>query len=143
MMGPTHALFGATTYAALPIIGVPAPLIGLPIAAISALLPDLDLRQSTASKFLGPIGSGVRLFSGGHRKRTHQLWLVGLLIIALIIWAPLFAMPVGVGYISHLIGDQIPDTDSWLERLIAAVLWVALPAALIYGHVLDRQVIAW
>lgn len=143
MMGPTHALFGATCYAALPIIGVNAPLIGLPVAAIAALLPDLDLKQSTASKFLGPVGRGVRVFSGGHRKHTHQWWLLALIAFALAIWAIHWLLPVVVGYASHLIGDKIPDTDSWMERLIAAVLWVALPASLIYGHALGQRVITW
>lgn len=143
MMGPTHALFGATSYAALPLVGIPAPLIGLPVAAIAALLPDLDLKQSTASKFLGPVGRLVRLFAGGHRKHTHRWWLLGLIILVLAIFAVQWVLPVAVGYASHLIGDQIPDTDSWLERLIGLALWVALPAVLLYGHLLDRQVITW
>lgn len=140
MMGPTHALFGSTIYLALPAVGMPAPVIALPIAVVASLLPDVDMAHSTAGKFLGPVGALVRSFSGGHRKLTHEWWFAAIVVFGCLLLdmktnMPIgIALPVAVGYGSHLVGDLIPKTGGWLEKLIAAGLWVLLGLIVIYVH---------
>jgi membrane-bound metal-dependent hydrolase YbcI (DUF457 family) len=142
-MGPTHALFGVTSYVALPLLGVPAPLIGVGWAAGSALLPDIDHHDSTVTHFLGPIARGFRWVTGArHRGLTHQWWFLGLVLIAVAAWRPLLLLPVGIGWGSHLVGDHIPRTGGFLEnRIVRPLLWVALAGALLAGHVFGLRVI--
>jgi membrane-bound metal-dependent hydrolase YbcI (DUF457 family) len=79
MMGRTHALTGvaagiAVTYGIT--LSVPAAIAGTFICAGSALVPDIDHKDSTITKTFGPITKivsfVVRKISGGHRIGTHS-----------------------------------------------------------------------
>ncbi|MGW9114784.1 metal-dependent hydrolase [Microbacterium sp. NPDC055683] len=90
MMGTSHAAGGAAawlalTATALPSFGVhPLPpeavLLGLPVAAGAALLPDADHPSATIAHSVpvaGRIATGVLgAVSGGHRKGMHSLLAV-------------------------------------------------------------------
>lgn len=69
------------------------------VIAGCSLLPDVDLRQSTASELFGPFTRGIRWgnttlvpglwsllrpFLGGHRKRTHSI--PGIAVFLAAIW---------------------------------------------------------
>lgn len=145
MMGPTHIRFGAVCAVAC----YPAPLLAVPLAAVFATFPDLDQKQSTASKWLPPLGWFVRLWAGGHRRRTHlltrrsQLSLVALAVYVAVVAGLVaanhtLAWGFAIGYTSHLLGDWIfdgnrrwgPKTNGWLEKHLAPVFWlIALAGA--------------
>jgi hypothetical protein len=141
-MGRTHILFGAACYAVIP----EAPIAGIVGAAVFATFPDLDQKQATASKWLPPLGWFVRLWAGGHRRRTHLRcasgrrkgrfsWVAATVLAGLV--AGLFALnPVlgwafGVGYVSHLLGDTIPYTGGKLESMLKPVIVLILIAGLL------------
>lgn len=80
MMGRTHALTGvaisvaATFYYTVPVsVGI----MGSLICAGSALLPDIDHKESHITRTFGPVTQGLswvmRKISGGHRFGTHSL----------------------------------------------------------------------
>ena len=85
MLGHSHALSGATAFAALsslaPALGVHphwgAITAGLLASAGAALLPDLDHPQATIAWTFGPITRTLAVLinraSGGHRHATHSL----------------------------------------------------------------------
>jgi inner membrane protein len=121
-MGRTHAISGAVAWLALsPHLthdwGHAA--LGVPIAALAALGPDIDHGQSTVSHRLwGPfhsfIGTRVGRLLGGHRQGAHSL----LSIVAVFILAGLSAPWVGglwvafaitVGWVAHIAGDLLTD----------------------------------
>ena len=91
MMGRTHALSGAAAWlaAAPPVVeSLDAPLgaielaAGTVVAAGAALLPDLDHRNSTIARALGPgtvlLAVAVSRAAGGHRNGTHSLAFLAL-----------------------------------------------------------------
>lgn len=144
MMGPTHEKFGAVCAAAI----YPAPLISIPMAWLFATWPDLDKTPSTASNRFPLLGWMVRLWAGGHRRRTHLLGRRSQLqpglvaaYVALVaglfwLWSPL-GWGFAIGYTSHLVGDWIfdgnrrwrPKTNGWTEKKLKAIL----PALFVAG----------
>lgn len=126
MMGHTHWVIGAAawlgTLALTDIAGtltLNAAVVfgGSAIAAIAALEPDIDTKNSMASKSLGPITGVVswviRTAFGGHRKITHSI--LGMLIMAGVFfgvsktfgwpaWIPLAAI---IGWNSHILSDML------------------------------------
>lgn len=90
---------------------------GFAIASIAALLPDIDTKNSLASKMLGPITKlisfVIRKLFGGHRKITHSVlgWaIVGVSAYSLVLYAhlqPWAAASFMVGWSSHVIADMI------------------------------------
>jgi hypothetical protein len=123
MMAPTHALFGACCYLAVPIL----PADQVATAALGALIADVDLKHSWMGQTSGPAGWFIRLFAGGHRNLTHEWWVP--LAIGALGWffvSNPFGIAIFIGYVSHLIGDRIPDTGGHLESLIRFSLVVAL-----------------
>ena len=123
MMGRTHLVIGGAAWLALaashtmPYYGAAAIAGGWFLSALAALGPDLDQKQSMGSRLLGPITQGiswvVRAVSGGHRKLTHSLLgmaivlgLIGACItmLHLVLWVGLAIM---VGWMSHIAADMI------------------------------------
>ena len=111
MTAPTHALWGAVSYAgACALAGhAPAPL-ALGVAAVAAWLPDADTPSTRAGRVLFPLAIWIER-RWGHRSVTHSL--VGWLVFALVLTPLLFLLPVAsvwfgaalCGYASHLLGD--------------------------------------
>lgn len=85
MIGRTHATSGAVAFLALvpPLraAGVDLGGVGVAVGAVaaagSAMLPDLDHKQASAARSLGPatglVSRLLELVSGGHRQGTHSL----------------------------------------------------------------------
>lgn len=123
MRGPTHALFGLTTLAAVnaatgfiqphPVAGLPTgPALCLAAATLGALLPDLDAEESTLKSELGfvgdLVGGGISLLGIGHRGLTHS----GLAVVVVFAlsgalgwyfgWIDV-GLALGIGYASHIL----------------------------------------
>jgi len=132
MMGRTHALLGAGSIWLLS--AVPgavtnanvAPLCA--IAAFGALLPDLDAGESMIRSLrvggfrpFAPIGF-VAHRQWGHRALLHSpaglVAFAGLCIPVGLLWGPLPAVALGLGYASHLAGDACTRTGipGWPNR---------------------------
>lgn len=123
MMGRTHLVIGGATWLGLaawhvmPYSGITAIASGWFLAALAALGPDLDQKQSMGSRLLGPVTQGiswvVRSVSGGHRKLTHSLLgtaFVGLLIgacVTMLHLIPWIALAVMIGWLSHIAADML------------------------------------
>ncbi|RJQ70581.1 metal-dependent hydrolase [Pseudonocardiaceae bacterium YIM PH 21723] len=138
MMGRTHALTGWTAgLAAAPLLGqttLPRAVLLATVAAGFALLPDLDHRHSTASRFLGPITGAVSWVlrhlsasvyaatkgprdepcSGEHRHLSHTVVfavLLGLAVAATTAaagrWAVLAVVLVAVLLAEDALGDWV------------------------------------
>lgn len=123
MTWPTHALFGVN------IVWLLAPLLPLVpeanvgvlcgVAALGALLPDLDASESKI-KHLKLLGTQIKPFyfpalmvsrSDQHRGLLHSLWGVGLAAVSglfLLPWIGGLAWTALVlGYASHLLADAM------------------------------------
>lgn len=126
MMGPTHAMIGAASWlgglAALNAagsapIGVAIGLGGTALAALLALMPDIDTKNSLGSKLMGPVTEtlsfGIRKLFGGHRKITHSL--LGVALVAVPLFAcvqslhliPWVAAAIVTGWVSHIAADML------------------------------------
>lgn len=130
MLGPTHALAGATSAGLLLVKGnTNYPFILLAaIAAIAALLPDLDGSESTIEnvKLLGfkplkfPGWLIDKLFA--HRGFLHSLMAMVFLIFVLLgffSWLPKeIVLAITLGYASHIVTDSLtPLGLPWLYPL--------------------------
>jgi len=126
MMGHTHWIIGGASWlGALSAANVAgnAPLSlgmvagGWAIATVSALVPDIDTKNSMASKSLGPvteaISFGIRKLFGGHRKITHSLLGLGLVMLTLagcissLHLIPWIGFAVVIGWSSHVVADML------------------------------------
>lgn len=96
---PTEMVLHGQTY---------VPAIGLVTAVAGALLPDADMKTTTAGRKLGLIGTITsKLFT--HRGLTHTLFFPTLLYV----WMTTITIPVVpsllfgliVGWLSHIIAD--------------------------------------
>jgi inner membrane protein len=127
MLGPTHALFGLTTLAAVqsltefvelhPVRQIPTGLVLCAGAAIlGSLVPDLDAGDSAIKRELGPAGAvvsqGLRLVGVKHRGLTHRGLVAGLVLA--LSWGlgwrldyPDLGLAFGLGYLSHLLADGL------------------------------------
>ena len=124
MMGRTHWVIGGASWLGTVALtgstfhlGWVAIAGGFAIASVSALEPDIDSKNSLASKMFGPISQAasyvVRTLFGGHRKITHSLLgfgLVALVLLALVHWLPVIpiwiAAAVLIGWASHVLADM-------------------------------------
>ncbi|WP_456283737.1 metal-dependent hydrolase [Microbacterium sp. JZ101] len=107
MMGTSHAASGAAAWIALTATTLPAlgahelapaaVLLGAPIAAGAALLPDADHHSATIAHSVpiaGRLAAGVvGAVSGGHRKGMHSLLavlgvIVGMRFLGEVVWHP-------------------------------------------------------
>jgi inner membrane protein len=125
MLGRTHFLSGQVAWLGL------APLatgnlwhvgLGIPIAAIGALGPDIDHGGSTVSRRMwGPfhyrMGSGIAGALGGHRMGAHSVWSVAFVWVALSIPTSLFLpdlfpwvpLAYALGWATHILGDLFTE----------------------------------
>lgn len=142
MMGRTHSAVGAACAAAV-VFFVPAvlPIPDLRLAAVAValgglggLLPDVDHPKSRFGRTLGPISWALhRAF--GHRTIFHTLLCWMALSAAAWHWLPsCVAVPLSVGYVSHLLADSVSyatfrtEQDELVEgRGGAPLLWPLLP----------------
>jgi membrane-bound metal-dependent hydrolase YbcI (DUF457 family) len=144
MLWDTHIAAGAGSWVAVSALtGPPRPLClagGCGVAAVAALLPDLDSKSAKASRYvpvLSPLASWLVRRRTTHRKGLHTIWAAGVLAAALmvaIIWLPVPWWAVGaaaLGYGSHIVADGFTSAPifplwPWIRR----PLWLAWPAAL-------------
>ena len=114
MLGPSHLLLGATTYAAYGVY-THAPLTQIALGAVVAtatahgvLSPDMDQRVlfTATQEALGPISRPIE-----HRQITHLWWLP---VVAWVWWLPVLdagtvwaATALLIGWFSHIVGDFV------------------------------------
>lgn len=69
-------------------------------STVGGLLPDIDHANSR-------LGSKVPIFSKifKHRGFTHTIYFAGIVTLLIYYYNPIVALYIGVGCISHLIGD--------------------------------------
>jgi membrane-bound metal-dependent hydrolase YbcI (DUF457 family) len=125
MLGRTHALSGAAAWlAAAPLMPFPLAQVaaGTAVAAVGALLPDLDHPQAKATRVLGPlrypVAHLIAKVSGGHRAGTH--YLVTALIVGALLWTwqPWIGAAVALGMAAHSVGDMLTvEGVRWLWPL--------------------------
>lgn len=106
-------------------------LIGLPVARIAALAPDVDMAGSRAGHAMPGLGKVISRTVGGHRGGTHSFLAIAIAygLGALIGWmlAPLtfgiypvsvmtstFAAATAAGWASHLVLDQMTPMGQML-----------------------------
>lgn len=126
MMGHTHILIGGAAWLGFqaiavamghPEVGAGIALGGWFIASFAALLPDIDTKNSLASKFFGWVTEAVswiiRKSTGGHRKITHSLlgvaiiWALMSAAIVGLHMAPWIGLAVVIGWCSHIAADML------------------------------------
>ncbi|MBC7905646.1 MAG: metal-dependent hydrolase [Rhodospirillaceae bacterium] len=109
MMAGSHIIAGAALWA------VTAKLTGTPpadpqalgLAALGALLPDIDHPQSWAGRKLKPISVPLAMVVG-HRGVTHSLLAVlGGIVVLAVMGMHAWAAPLVIGYLSHLAADGL------------------------------------
>ncbi|MDN3311055.1 metal-dependent hydrolase [Microbacterium oryzae] len=129
MMGTSHAASGAAawialTATALPAVGVheltpAAVLLGAPIAAGAALLPDADHHSATVARAVPVAGrlaaEVLGAVSGGHRKGMHSLLAVA-------------AVMIGMRYLGQIVWQPGGDADPFLLGVALAVAACTAPA---------------
>lgn len=123
------------------------PLTGVVVAGVSSLLPDLDTHESKLGRKLPFISIPLGLIFG-HRGMLHSLLAVIIIYIIALQFFPTWAIPMTVGYTSHLILDsftpsKIPwlwpyperygfplvETDSIVDIMVSVLLTVFLAAS--------------
>ena len=123
MMAGSHVVAGAALWAVTAKLagGPPADPQALALAALGALLPDIDHPQSWAGRKLKPISVPLA-FMVGHRGVTHSLLAVLGGIAALVMLGfDGWAAPLVIGYLSHLAADAltpsgVPLLWPWKQR---------------------------
>ncbi len=110
-----------------PLIGVPITIVGIIVAAVSSLIPDIDHPKSFISHwnaFTQMISRGVSGITS-HRGITHTIY--GLGIWLLVVYAALNYFNISgqtpilfgafAGYLSHLVADSFnPQGVRWLGK---------------------------
>ena len=151
MMAGSHAVIGVVAWAwVAPHLGLP-PLdpVALALACAGALLPDIDHPRSWVGLRLGIVSRPLAA-ALGHRGFTHSLLAAAACLLLLRSGGAsrTFAVPLVVGYLSHLLADLLTPgglplawplrrrfslplcrTGSLLEPLIVAGLALGTAAA--------------
>ena len=129
MLTPTHLVTGQCFYLAGCILsGHPASLPESVVAMLSALIPDLDSRQSYIGRLL-PFISWPLEYYFGHRTLTHSL-LMQLIASAVAYLLLPFGMMLALltGWLSHVMADMMtPAGVCWL--------WPSRVRSVLPGHV--------
>lgn len=90
------------------------PLVGVAIAGVSALAPDIDSRGSKLGRKL-PVISTFTSLVFGHRGALHSLLAIVALYLVGIQYFPDWVIPIIIGYASHIIIDSFtPSKIPWL-----------------------------
>ncbi|NJE76445.1 metal-dependent hydrolase [Thermococcus sp. ES12] len=111
MMWYTHVVFGVLFYLIAVLFGAPMGLINIGMAALGALMPDIDHPKSYISTKL-PGGTVMPRFVE-HRGATHTIeaaFLITALVGGLAYWITDSYWPgiaFFIGYISHLFADTL------------------------------------
>jgi inner membrane protein len=97
MTGPTHVAVAVT-------IGMISGVSGLPLSFIAggALVPDIDHPKSIIGRIFLPISIPLNHWLG-HRGAFHSFWLWGIVMLAGILWKPIFW--IGLGALLHIWAD--------------------------------------
>lgn len=156
MMGRTHATIGAAAGLAVAYATgqtLESALAMSAIAAIAALLPDIDHPRSSIRQRAGVAGH-IALFWLPHRGFTHTLLaLAGIAAIALTYTPRPLALAICAGYGSHILADLMTQqglpvlwpltgrnihlppglrTGGWLEQLVWLLALFAIIALTAY-----------
>jgi inner membrane protein len=95
-------------------------------AGAGALLPDIDSSCSKLGRMIWPVSKTIQMIFG-HRQIFHSLLMAALLYGCLCLFWPLYAIPIIVGFVSHLVLDSFnPEGIAWLYPL---PFRVAIPLA--------------
>lgn len=156
MMARTHITFGFSCwigYAQLR--GIPLQPLSLMLVGIGSLLPDIDHPKSSFGRAVPFLSYPISAIFG-HRGITHSLFAI--VAAAIILWLYglrlWFVAPLGLGYLSHLVGDVFTNsgapllwpkknkvsfplfnTGSWIENLFLLALTV-FTVWMVYHHIL-------
>ena len=95
-----HAIIGAATGLVVAHVAQVDPMLPAGIAALGAVLPDIDQRWAPRNLPLR-IGAPARVLE--HRGPTHSLLAVVLLAVGF----PVLGIPLATGYLSHLLADGL------------------------------------
>ena len=116
MLGATHAVIGVTAGILYAVQTFPGDaqqvaLIG-GVAAIAALLPDIDHPRGTLRQHLRLLGD-ASLFWLKHRGFTHTIMAWCLVSAIALYFLPMqYGMAVIIGYASHLLADSITHSGT-------------------------------
>ncbi len=110
MMGKTHLVIGAAAGLG---VGVAMGadwrdmLILTGVAALAALLPDIDHPNGSIRQKMGFLGH-IGLFWLSHRGITHTLLALAVVELSAFYFLPYaLALAVALGYLSHLVADMV------------------------------------
>ena len=110
MMAGSHVVLSVAAWMVVaPHLGLPAASpASLAVAVAGGLLPDIDHPNSWVGRRVRPVSSMLAALFG-HRGMTHSaLAVVGCLWLALHGLGPRWAaVPLAIGYASHLAGDLL------------------------------------
>lgn len=161
-MGQTHFLIGAAAGLALAHHSGADHTEALQLVALTCLgaaLPDIDHPSAGLRQRLGFLG---RIVFGWlrHRHQTHSLTALALLFAGVWYFSPALALPLGIGYASHLLADVVtPSGIHLLWPVYRRPVWLlprplriptsgvmegviaALVSVVVFGLLLDRAAI--
>lgn len=129
MMAASHVAVGVSAWAvAAPFLtGHAADPLGLGLAALASLAPDMDHPQSWFGRRIAPLSHLVSAIFG-HRGITHSALAVGMCAWAAGMWGGQMGIwPLVVGYVSHLLADGL--TPAGVPLLWPLKTRFALPVA--------------
>lgn len=108
MIARSHVAVGGAAWAGIASLGgAPVEPVGLALAALGALLPDIDHPHSWVGRRV-PWLSWPLAAVLGHRGVTHSLVAIALgLVVLLAGGAGWLTAPIVVGYLSHLVADAL------------------------------------
>lgn len=131
MNGKTHVVLGLWSGmgAALFVASPPSQaLLFMTVAALSATLPDIDHPRAHLRQRLGCLGH-IAFGWLRHRGPTHSITALTLVAIISLHFFPALALPVMLGYASHLVADLMtPRGLAVLWPVVGRVVWL-LPRA--------------
>lgn len=111
MRARSHVVIGCAAWAGLTSLGgLPLEPVGLGLATLGALLPDIDHPHSWVGRRLPWLSLPLSALLG-HRGVTHSLLAVGLgLGLLLVQGAGWLAAPIVLGYLSHILADGLTNS---------------------------------
>ncbi|MCK8784648.1 metal-dependent hydrolase [Roseomonas sp. NAR14] len=123
MMAGSHVVVGMVAWFwAAPLLHLPqTEPIALGLAALGALLPDIDHPRSWVGQHTTLLSKPIAMFFS-HRGLTHSLLAIALCLVLL--RARAFWTPLAVGYLSHLAADLLTPRGlrlAWPLRWTVAV----------------------
>lgn len=127
MNGKTHIVLGLWSgmgAAALVTSPPPQALLFMAVGGLAAALPDIDHPRAHLRQRLGCLGH-IAFGWLRHRGPTHSITALTLVAIISLHVIPAFALPVMLGYASHLIADLMtPRGLAVLWPVVGRVVWL-------------------